>query len=147
MAEKVLRNHTNSENKSEFVFPGRNGKKRTECKRPLLRIRKQAELPNDFRILQGLRHVYASNQAKSGTVDLKSLQLLLAHKSPLMTRRYAHMVKKQVLDEDSLDRQQNYSKLQENEYEDYYFRKNEESIDPGMAKYTAAINKFAKLDN
>jgi len=92
MAEKVLVEHAHSENGSKFVFPGRGGKKRTECKRPLLRIRKKAGLPDDFRILQGLRHVYASMLVSSGKVDLETLQSLLTQKSPLMTQRYAHLL-------------------------------------------------------
>ena len=91
MAEKVLAEHAHSEAKSEFVFPGRGGKKRTECKRPLLRIKKNAGLPDDFRLLQGLRHVYASMLASSGEVDMETLQTLLTHKSSLMTQRYAHL--------------------------------------------------------
>jgi len=91
MAENVLADHAQSEAKSKFVFPGRGGKKRTECKRPLLRIKKNAGLPDDFRLLQGLRHVYASMLASSGEVDMVTLQKLLTHKSPLMTRRYAHL--------------------------------------------------------
>ncbi len=54
MAEKVLAEHAHVPASSKFVFPGRNGKKRTECKRALLRIRKNAGLPEDFRLLQGL---------------------------------------------------------------------------------------------
>ena len=92
MAEKVLNSHEKTKTKSEFVFPGKNGKKRTECKRPLLRIRKKAELPDDFRILQGLRHVYAIRQASRG-VNLDSLRDLLTQKSSSMTLRYAHMIK------------------------------------------------------
>lgn len=92
MAEKVLVEHAHTENGSKFVFPGRGGKKRTECKRPLLRIRKKAGLPDDFRILQGLRHVYASLLVSSGKVDLETLQSLLTQKSPLMTQRYAHLL-------------------------------------------------------
>jgi len=92
MAEKVLVEHAHTENGGNFVFPGRGGKKRTECKRPLLRIRKKAGLPDDFRILQGLRHVYASMLVSSGKVDLEILQSLLTHKSPLMTQRYAHLL-------------------------------------------------------
>ena len=91
MAEKVLAEHAHSDVKSEFVFPGRLGKKRTECKLPLLRIKKKAGLPDDFRLLQGLRHVYASKLASSGKVDMGTLQTLLTHKSPLMTQRYAHL--------------------------------------------------------
>ena len=92
MAEKVLVEHAHTENGSKFVFPGRGGKKRTECKRPLLRIRKKAGLPDDFRILQGLRHVYASMLVSSGKVDLETLQSLLTQKSPLMTQRYAYLL-------------------------------------------------------
>jgi len=92
MAENVLVEHAHTENGSKFVFPGRGGKKRTECKRPLLRIRKKAGLPDDFRILQGLRHVYASMLVSSGKVDLETLQSLLTQKSPLMTQRYAHLL-------------------------------------------------------
>ena len=91
MAENVLAAHAQVETGSQFVFPGRGGKKRTECKRPLLRIRKKAGLPEDFRLLQGLRHVYASMLASSGKVDLETLQSLLTQKSPLMTQRYAHL--------------------------------------------------------
>jgi len=92
MAEKVLVEHAHTEKGSKFVFPGRGGKKRTECKRPLLRIREKAGLPDDFRILQGLRHVYASMLVSSGKVDLETLQSLLTQKSPLMTQRYAHLL-------------------------------------------------------
>ncbi len=96
MAENVLTAHAQSETKSNFVFPGRGGKKRTECKRPLLRIRKKAGLPEDFRLLQGLRHVYASMLVSSGKVDLETLQSLLTQKSPLMTQRYAHLLDQAV---------------------------------------------------
>ena len=43
MAEKVLTEHAQSGAMSEFVFPNRGGKKRTECKRPLLRIKKMPD--------------------------------------------------------------------------------------------------------
>ena len=96
MAEKVLAEHAHVEGSSKFVFPGRGGKKRTECKRPLLRIRKNAGLPDDFRLLQGLRHVYATKLVSSGKVDLETLQSLLTQKSPLMTQRYAHLLDQTV---------------------------------------------------
>jgi len=127
MAEKVLSNHAKNKKFSDFVFPGRDGKKRTECKRPLIRIRKKAELPDDFRILQGLRHVYASKQATSGRVDLKSLQLLLTHKSPLMTKRYAHMVIKQSQDVEKIDGELKSLKSKENVNEDYFVKKEDVS--------------------
>ena len=96
MAEKVLAEHAHVEGSSKFVFPGRSGKKRTECKRQLLRIRKNAGLPEDFRLLQGLRHVYATMLVSSGKVDLETLQSLLTQKSPLMTQRYAHLLDQKV---------------------------------------------------
>lgn len=88
-AEQVLTTHPDTG--SDFVFPGRGGNQRTECKRPLTRIKAKAGLPDDFRILHGLRHVYASVLASSGSVGLYTLQTLLTHKSPLMTQRYAHL--------------------------------------------------------
>ena len=96
MAERVLAEHAHVEGSSKFVFPGRAGKKRTECKRPLLRIRKNAGLPEDFRLLQGLRHVYATKLVSSGKVDLETLQSLLTQKSPLMTQRYAYLLDQRV---------------------------------------------------
>ena len=48
-------------------------------------------LPNEFRALYELRHVYASMLASSGQVDMYTLQKLLTHKSPIMTQRYAHL--------------------------------------------------------
>ena len=88
-ARKLLENHPRTE--SEYVFPGRDGKQRTDIKRPVNRIKKRAGLPKDFRPLHGLRHVFASMLASSGQVDMYTLQKLLTHKSPLMTQRYAHL--------------------------------------------------------
>jgi integrase len=76
---------------SEFVFPGRNDKQRTEITKPVNEIKKKAGLPKDFRPLHGLRHSYASMLASSGKVDMYVLQKLLTHKSPTMTQRYAHL--------------------------------------------------------
>ena len=64
---------------------------RTDIKRALTRIKKATGLPDDFRILHGLRHVYASILASSGQVDMFHLQKLLNHQSPQMTQRYAHL--------------------------------------------------------
>ena len=77
--------------KSPFVFPGRDGKQRTDIHRQVNKIRDKAGLPKDFRALHGLRHVYASMLASSGEVDMYVLQRLLTHKSPTMTQRYAHL--------------------------------------------------------
>jgi integrase len=60
-------------------------------KKSLNRIRTAAQLPEGFRPLHGLRHVFASMLASSGAVDMFTLQKLLTHKSPMMTQRYAHL--------------------------------------------------------
>jgi len=76
---------------SEFVFPGQEGGQRVTISTPVNRIKKRAGLPDDFRPLHGLRHVYASMLASSGQVDMYVLQKLLTHKDPRMTQRYAHL--------------------------------------------------------
>ena len=87
--EKVLTTHPNIG--SDYIFPGLNGGRRNNCTRPMKRIKEKADLPDDFRMFHGLRHVYASQLASSGKVDLYTLQTLMTHKSPLMTQRYAHL--------------------------------------------------------
>ncbi|MFZ7127802.1 MAG: tyrosine-type recombinase/integrase [Desulfobacterales bacterium] len=77
--------------KSPYVFPGRKGRQRTDIKNAANRIKNAAGLPEDFRPLHGLRHLYASMLASSGKVDMFTLQKLLTHKSPQMTQRYAHL--------------------------------------------------------
>ena len=76
---------------SDFVFPGKNGQKRTDFRRIARRVRDNAGLPKDFRPLHGLRHNFATRIASSGKVDLYTLQKMLTHKSPMMTQRYAHL--------------------------------------------------------
>lgn len=76
---------------SVYVFPGRNGGRRTDIKKTVNRIKRRADLPEDFRALHGLRHTYASMLASSGKVEMYTLQKLLTHKSPTMTQRYAHL--------------------------------------------------------
>jgi len=88
-ARELLKSHPRSS--SQFVFPGRAGRQRSDIGSQVNRIRDDAGLPKDFRALHGLRHTYASMLASSGEVDLYTLQKLLTHKSPLMTQRYAHL--------------------------------------------------------
>ena len=88
-AKTVFKNHERT--KSQFVFPGKGGEKRTTVQKAIEKIKMGAELPKDFRPLHGLRHVFASMLASSGQVDMYTLQKLLTHKSPLMTQRYAHL--------------------------------------------------------
>ena len=75
---------------SPYVFPGRNGGRRSDCRRMARRVRDRAGL-EDFRPMHGLRHSFASALASSGRVDLYTLQKLLTHESPQMTQRYAHL--------------------------------------------------------
>jgi integrase len=88
-ARALLRSHPRTD--SPFVFPGRDGGRRVDINKQVNRIKKMAGLPQDFRALHGLRHVYASMLASSGQVDLSTLQKLLTHKSSAMTMRYAHL--------------------------------------------------------
>jgi integrase len=89
-ARQVLENHPRTD--SPLIFPGRGGRQKTVLnKRFIKRIKKRANLPEGFRPLHGLRHVYASMLASSGKVDMYTLQKLLTHKSPQMTQRYAHL--------------------------------------------------------
>lgn len=74
----------------EYIFPGRGGGPRKDINKDVNRIKEAARLPNDFRPLHGLRHLYATMLASSGKVDMYTLQKLLTHKNPQMTQRYAH---------------------------------------------------------
>jgi len=76
---------------SEYVFPNPEGGELQNIYPALRRIRKRAGLPNNFRPMHGLRHVYASMLASAGTVDMYTLQKLLTHKEPRMSQRYAHL--------------------------------------------------------
>lgn len=89
MARQILLSVSRQE--SEYVFPGKDGGQSREFRRIAQRVKKKAGLPKDFRPLHGLRHAYASFLASSGRVDLYTLQKLLAHSSPQMTQRYAHL--------------------------------------------------------
>ena len=74
---------------SDFVFPGKGGKQRTDFKGPWARIRKAAGLPADFRF-HGIRHHFASSLISNG-VDLAVVGALLTHKQAQTTMRYAHL--------------------------------------------------------
>lgn len=80
----------------EWVFPGKQNsdgtyRQRVDVKKAVSTIKRKAGLPEDFRALHGLRHVYASMLASSGQVDMYTLQKLMTHKSSDMTQRYAHL--------------------------------------------------------
>jgi integrase len=74
---------------SAYVFPGKNGKQRTNFNGPWRRIREAAGLPEDFRF-HGLRHHFASTLVSAG-YDLLVVQRLLTHKDAKTTQRYAHL--------------------------------------------------------
>lgn len=78
------------ETDSEYLFPARNGGPRKDINKDVNKIKKEAKLPAEFRPMHGLRHLFATMLANSGTVDMYTLQKLLTHKSPEMTQRYAH---------------------------------------------------------
>jgi integrase len=80
---------TPKDTESEYIFYGKDGKKRTDFKQSWHEIREAAGLPSTFRF-HGLRHNYASTLVSSG-VDLFTVQQLLTHKSNTMTQRYAHL--------------------------------------------------------
>lgn len=88
-ATRVL--HGLPRTESVYVFPGRNGARSFDLKKPISAIKKAAGLPADFRPCHGLRHFFASTLASSGKVDLHTIQRLLNHQSPSMTQRYAHL--------------------------------------------------------
>ncbi|MHC1744889.1 MAG: tyrosine-type recombinase/integrase [Syntrophobacteraceae bacterium] len=75
---------------STLVFPGNDGKQRTDFKGPWQRIRKAAGLPEDFRF-HGLRHHFASTLVSNG-IDLAVVRELLTHKDMSTTQRYAHLM-------------------------------------------------------
>jgi integrase len=77
------------ETKSTYVFPGKEGKQRTNFNGPWQRIREAAGLPVGFRF-HGLRHHFASTLVNNG-VDLLVVQKLLTHKDAKTTQRYAHL--------------------------------------------------------
>jgi integrase len=86
---ELLENHHRA--KSPYVFPGRAGGRRVNIAKQVKKIKEDAGLPEDFRPLHGLRHVYASMLASSGKVGMYELQKLLTHSDPKMTQRYAHL--------------------------------------------------------
>lgn len=72
--------------KSPFVFRMRTLNS-TRTLKPIIRA---AGLPESFRPLHGMRHVFASLLVSAG-VDLYHVQRLLTHKTQQMTARYAHL--------------------------------------------------------
>lgn len=75
---------------SDYIFPGRGGGQRRDVRKQVNSIKIEAGLPEDFRPLHGLRHVFASGLVSSG-VEFQIVQRLLTHKGGTVTHRYAHI--------------------------------------------------------
>lgn len=71
---------------SPFVFPGRNGARRTDCS-AVDNIRKAAGLPKTFRPFHGLRHHFAVTLANSGKFSINMISEALTHKNADFTRK------------------------------------------------------------
>ena len=86
-AKKVLQN-VPREYVTEFIFYGKNGRQRTDFRKPWFRVRKAAGL--EGLRFHALRHHFASALVNTG-VNLYVIQNLLTHKNPITTQRYAHL--------------------------------------------------------
>ena len=85
-AREVLNSHPRT---AENVFVRGDGKPFTDIRRRVNPIKEAAGIEPSFRALHGLRHVYASMLASSGSVDMYTLQKLLTHKSPMQNSSYS----------------------------------------------------------
>ncbi len=88
-ARRLLENHPRT---GSTVFLNDEGQPFSDPRKRINAIKEAAGLPEEFRPMHGLRHVYASLLASSGRVDIYTLQRLLTHKSTSMTQRYAHIM-------------------------------------------------------
>jgi len=93
-ARSILENQVKT--KSDYIFPGRSGKKRTNAHKSVNKIKQAAGLPKETRPLHSLRHTFASLAVSSGEIDLYTLQRLTTHKTFAMLQRYAHLADKRV---------------------------------------------------
>ena len=93
-ARSVLKDQVKTQ--SDYVFPGRGGKKRTNAHKSINKIKQAAGLPKETRPLHSLRHTFASLAVSSGEIDLYTLQRLTTHRTFAMLQRYAHLADKRV---------------------------------------------------
>lgn len=75
--------------KSEYIFPGKDGRMRRCNRRVANYIKEKAGLPKDFRPNHGLRHMFASSAIWAGA-NLQAVQFLLGHKDQRTTQGYTH---------------------------------------------------------
>lgn len=71
---------------SPYVFPGRTGGLRTDCS-SVDSIKKQANLPKDFRPFHGLRHHFGVSLANSGKFSINMISEALTHKNLDFTKK------------------------------------------------------------
>lgn len=104
---------------SPYVFPTTGGGLR-KGSHAVGRIKAKADLPDSFRIFQGLRHHFAITLANSGEVTLDMIGELLTHKSYQMTKRYAQFLperKKEISELASILIQSQKSKKEQDDAE------------------------------
>lgn len=87
---RLLKTIEEEKSGSKYVFPGKSGGQLTDVKRQVNRIKAEAELPADFRPIQGLRHVFGTNLGNAG-VDRDIIGRLMTHATDRsVTSRYVH---------------------------------------------------------
>lgn len=90
-ASDLLENIKKAGHRSDHVFPGRSGGKLVDIRRQVNAIKAEAILPEDFRALHGLRHVFASMLISEG-ISKDIVGKLLTHAGKAnVTDRYAHV--------------------------------------------------------
>ena len=91
-ALSLLKDHPKHQSDCEYVFPSPKGCQwpRSSLVRVFKRISTRAKLPEDFRMLRGLRHQFGSMSAESGANIVKLRDLLLRHSDVRVSERYLH---------------------------------------------------------
>lgn len=91
--EQIYANHRRyPKAEVKFIFPGKGGTKRVDCS-AVDRIRKAAELPENFRPFHGLRHNFGVMLANSGKFSINDISEALTHKNLDFTKkRYAQFL-------------------------------------------------------
>jgi integrase len=84
IVKKIIKSQ---EKTSMFVFPGKNGQRRSHIHKQARRLLRLAGIPDDFRPCHGLRHFYVTELASAGH-DIKTISALMGHKNITITNRY-----------------------------------------------------------
>ena len=94
LLEQIAINHERRpEATVKFIFPGKkDGVPRVDCS-GAERIKKAADLPDDFRPFHGLRHNFGVTLANSGKFNISEISEALTHKNLTFTKeRYAQFL-------------------------------------------------------